>query len=322
MPWAFEKLSEQPKEEPEKISIPSGTSVNNRFLLELSDAFKGTKTTQNYKPVKRIDFNKLELAYRLDEIVSRCVNFYALQVIGPGWEPIKCSKEDKEFIKEFKERTHLDEKLEDVVRDMCKFGNGWLEKQFNPSTKKFVDVSFVSGKYMDMERDSLGTVLEDQFGDIVSYVFTDRSGNKKRIDTDKMAHFKLFGEGNELATGFIEPLYHLIYDKLNARHGISQAGWRAGNELIHAKVGLPPDTSKGFPGKKPDPAFINQLADYLEDIEGKHKLVTPYFVDVNKIPSETIDWSPFLDLMDSRIVSGFGIPIELILGLGGSSRAN
>ena len=89
-----------------------------------------------------------------------------------------------------------------------------------------------------------------------------------------------------------------------------------------AYIGDARDESKGYPGHKPDPAFIDQLANSLEDIEVKHKLILPFFSKLEKIPSETIDWSPFLDLMDSRIVSGFGIPLELILGLGGSSRAS
>jgi len=144
MPWV--ELSEKEIKEPEKLSeepfVITGTNKNDRFLLTLQEAFepkKGIKTTETYKLGKRIAPEKLELCYRIDEIVARCVNFYALQVIGPKFELIDCSKKTKDFLDKWKDDIHLLEKLEDVVRDMCIYGNGWLEKKFN-TDGKFVEV--------------------------------------------------------------------------------------------------------------------------------------------------------------------------------------
>lgn len=317
MPWVTEELSDKPIIQTEEPFIISTSHSGNNFLMEMAEAFNGGKSTPSQEPSKRVSFEKLELAYRLDEIVARCVNFYALQVIGPKFDLINCQENTKKFLMEFIDRTNFMEKLEDVFRDVCKYGNGWLEKKFNVEGK-FVDIDYVNGKYMDLQRNSNGFVEEDQFGNIIGYVYKKYDGTFNDYPTEKFAHFKMFGQGNELAYGFIEPMYLLVHDKLNARNGISQAGWRAGNELLIAYVGDKPDSRIGYPGHKADKDTAEHLSDELEDIKGKHKLVLPNWVKMEKIPSETIDWSPLMNYFDSRICAGFGVPNELIYGATGA----
>jgi len=318
----FRSLTAKKVEEPSFV-IPVGRK-NDRFLLSLAEALeskKGIKVTETYKLAKRIKPEKLELASRMCEITARCINFYALQVVGPGFELVDCKPETKEFLKEFIERNHLLAKLEDVVRDMCIYGNGWLEKKFN-AEGKFVEVDYINGKYMDFQRDYNGHVIEDEFGNIRGYVFKDWTGQKRNLNPNQVAHFKLFSHGNELAFGFVEPLFHLIYDKLNARKGISQAGWRAGHELLVAYIGDKPDERIGYHGHRADEDFSRALADELEDIKGKHKLVLPYWARIEKIEGTKVDWSPLLNYFDTRICAGFGIPVEIAIGgIGKANRA-
>ena len=314
-------ISKKPVEAEESFIFSSG-KPNDRILMALAEDFKikkGIKATETYKLAKRVAPEKLELCYRIDEIVARCVNFYALQIIGSGFELIDCSEKTKKYILEFIQRDNLMEKLEDVIRDMCIYGNGWLEKKFN-ADNELASVDYVCGKFMDLTRDYNEFPVLDTFGDITGYTFKDWNGKKTDYFTKQFAHFRLFGQGNELAIGFIEPLYHLIYDKINARTGISQAGWRAGNELVIAYIGDKPDSRVGYSGHKADPSFVSALADELEDIKGKHKLVVPHWAKIEKFPAETIDWTPLLNYFDTRICAGFGIPSEMVLG--GIGRAN
>jgi len=127
----------------------------------------------------------------------------------------------------------------------------------------------------------------------------------------------LFSEGNELAYGFIEPLYSVIYSKLNARKGVSQAAWRAGNDLLIGKVGDKPDNRVGYAGHKSTTDAIDKLGNELEDIRARHKVVIPYWVDISKIsPSPVSDYTPMLELFDTSICGGFGIPKVMALGEG------
>jgi len=320
MPWVEPERIKETVSSEEFFIFPT-TRKNDRFLLALSEDQTGEKVTKPQPPVKRITPSKLELCYRIDGIVARCVNFYVSQVVGPGFELIDCSQNDKNFTEEFMERDHTMLKIEDQFRDACKGGNGWLEKKFTKGKKpKFVETAYINFKWMDFQRDANNTVIEDEYGEIKGYVFKDYTGKPNNLNPEQIAHLKLFGQGNELAYGFIEPIFQLIYDKVNARRGISQAGWRAGHELLIARMGDKPDNRIGYPGHKADTATAQALADELEDIQGKHKLVIPHYIDIQKIEGTKIDWSPLLNHFDTRICAGFGIPSELILG--GVGRAN
>jgi len=308
------------KDATEKFKLPISRRGNDKYLLTLAEAFKplGRKITKVQRMEKRVDPKKLELAARLDELTFRCVNFYALQVVGPGFDLIGDAKSVK-VCQEFIDRTHLLEKLEDIVRDMCITGNGWLEKIYN-SKGEMVDVARIDPRFMDFKRTSLGFVEEDESGNITGYVFTDWAGQKIFLEPHQVAHFKLFGMGNERALGFVEPLYQIIYDKLNARKGFSQEQWRSGYPLYVAYVGAP--ATKEHPEKKPEAEFAQKLADELEDIKVRTKYVLPWWVKLEKLePSKTGSATELLEFFNQGICAGFGIPYDIAMGVGKGNRA-
>jgi len=298
-----------------------------KFLLTLAEEFvqkRGKKLTKVQKLEKRVSPKKLELAARLDELSSRCVNFYATQVAGPGFDIVCEDENSKTVYEEFIERTHLILKLEDVIRDMCIMGNGWFEKIFNiEETPTLINVEYIDSRFMDFMRTSNGLVDEDEYGEIRGYSFKPWLGTEEPIKPEKVVWFPLFSRGNELALGFVEPLYRTIYDKLNAREGFSQQQWRSGFPLWTAKVGMPPNPKTGFAGVSPKKEVIDKMADEMEDLKSKHKIIHPYYVEIVKHePSAGRTPAELLEFFNQSICAGFGIPYDLAMGMGKANRAS
>lgn len=315
------------KETLEEKFVASSGGSKDRFIEELAEEFKeGTKHTKAQKEEKRIDVVKLHKCYRLDETVFRCVNFYAQQVVGPDFYFVGDENAVK-LCEDFKDRTHLLLKLEDIVRDQCIYGHGWME--IMQVDGKLANVAYVDARCMDFQRDNEGYVLENSNGKAEGYRFK-RVGevwynwnnkNGLTFTTDEIAYFPLFGHENELAYGYIEPLYHTIYDKLNVKQGLSQSGWRAGFPLTVAYIGDKPDVANNYGGHKCSEDQVSKTGELLEDIQSKHKLILPFYTKVEQLKAEKTEFQPMLEYFDKREGSEFGIPLEM-LGMGSASKAS
>jgi len=279
---------------------------------------KGRQITSAQKLAKRIPFEKLELAARLDEVAFRCVNFYALQVTGPGFDLITTDDKTKIVCEEFCDKVDILRKLEEIVRDMCITGNGWLEKLFN-SEGDLVDLARIDARFMDFQRDTNGFVQEDNSGKVIGYVFKDWTGKKTPLRVHQVVHFPLFSMGNELALGFVEPLYHTIYEKLNVRKGFSEEQSR--HPLYVAYVGEKPDPRANYRGKMGTPEFHQKLADELEDVKARTKYVLPWWVRLERFESSKTIQPQLTEFYNQSICAGFGIPYLIAMGFGRMERA-
>jgi hypothetical protein len=302
--------------------VLSGNPSSDRHLLALGDVInddKGEKkTTNETMPIKRTSFEKLELAYTLDEVSNRCANFYALQVSGPGFDLIGNPKAIA-VLRDFNFSVRLKLKIEEITRDMCISGNSFWEIIRN-TKNDIVDLQRIDFKKIDYVRDTYGHVKEDASGIPEGYVFglniknpvyfTDgKNGNNKRED---ILHFKLFSSGNELAVGYMEPCFKIIYLKLNVRDGLAQASYRIGHPLYIIYVGDPPNPKTTYPGHVPNSTMVGKIDDEFQNIETKHKFVMPYYTKVEELkPEAGLPQRELLDYCDSRISGCFGIPLEL-----------
>ena len=299
--------------EVEELDWRATDRPKDRFLLELAGAFKpdGTKKGKTMQIFRRITRERLFKIYSMDDTTFRCVNFYAQQVVGPDFTFIGDNKETKELCEEFKTVTDMNTKLEDVVRDMGIGGNGWLELM-ETGAGHLGNIAYLDFRYMDYQRSPEKYVLEISGEDKpLGYRFKAWDGSIIDFDPDKIAHFKLFGEGNELAYGYVEPLYRTIFNKLNVVAGLSQGGWRVGYPLTVGYVGDAPD-GRGYQGHKVTQGNIDQMSDVLEDIEHKHKIILPYYTKIDQLKSEKIEFKSLLDYFDARIAGAFGIPGDLV----------
>jgi len=315
-----------------KIPVASDIHSVDRALETLAQLYenskdpKAKKTSESQTMTKRVDFEKLELAYQLDEITFRCVNFYALQIAGPGFDIIGDAKAVK-VIENFMTKTQLRLKIEEIVRDMCITGNSFWEEIKN-ATGNIIDVQRIDYKKIDYVRKN-GYVKEDDAGLPVGYKFVSTfgkavyftDGKDENGHKDDILHFKLFNMGNELAIGFVEPAIRLIHLKLNIRHGFAEAGYRAGHPLYVIYVGDKPDPKSGWKGIMPNESMISTINSEWQDIEQKSKFVMPWFTKVEELKPPTSEvQSDILSYCDSRIAATFGLPLSIAVGEGKTSR--
>lgn len=307
----------RPKPKDEELPFPSAGAKDDRYLAALAEPFKekGQKLTRLERITKRIPPAKLELAARLDEFAFRCVNFYALQVIGPGFDLVG-DKDSVAVCEKFCQKTHMTEQLEDIVRDMSIYGNGWFEKIFN-QIGEMVDIARIDPRLVDYRRNLNGTVAEDESGKIIGYVFKGWFGTTNPLEPFRVAHFKLFTMGHELALGYVEPVYHTIYDKINARKGFAAEQYRSGFPLYVAYVGQPPNPKMAIPEKKPTKEIVDKVADELENVRVRNKFVFPYWVKLEKFePTKASGAFEQLEFFNKTISAGFGIPYSIAMGVG------
>jgi len=299
--------------EVERLDWRATDRPKDRFLMELAGAFKEgtTKKGKTMQIFRRITRERLFKIYSMDDTTFRCVNFYAQQVVGPDFAFIGDNEKAKELCEEFKTVTDMTTKLEDVVRDMCIGGNGWLELM-ETGNGDLGNIAYLDFRYMDYQRSPEKYVLEIPGKDSpVGYRFKAWDGTITDFSPDTIAHFKLFGEGNELAYGYVEPLYRTIFNKLNVVAGLSQGGWRVGYPLTVGYVGDAPD-GRGYQGHKVTQGNIDQMSDVLEDIEHKHKIILPFYTKIDQLKSEKIEFQTLLDYFDQRIAGAFGIYGDLV----------
>lgn len=310
----------RPKQE--QFLIRSDGGNGDKFIESLGEAFKGKKKTKTGKSLaKRIAFDKLELVYVIDETVFKSVNFYSMQVLGPRFTLVG-NKQACDAINKFIKRTNLFIKLEDAVRDQCICGNGFLEKIRNPEGK-LVDVQRVDFKKIDYLRKD-GLIAEDASGHAKGYRFPvsdfEFSEDTTEFTPNDILHFKLFSMGNDLALGFIEPLYKLVYLKANVRDGFAQTGYRMGHPLYVIKVGDAP--TDNYPGHKPTKEIMDKVENEWTNIEAKHRFIMPFYSTVEEFKPTGVEIQvDLLSHCDSRIAAGFGIPLELVIGDGAGNRA-
>ncbi|MHA1642261.1 MAG: phage portal protein [Promethearchaeota archaeon] len=295
---------------------------SDRFLLALGEALSKKKTSSSTKIFKRIPFDKLELCYLMDEVIFRCVNFYALQVGGVKFEIISKNKNAKNIIENFCRTINLSNKAVEITRDLCITGNSFYEKVYS-MTGKLIDIQRIDYKTIDYERDSRELVIEDESGKPKGYIYKGYTGNEiSKLDSSSILHFKLFSLGNELAIGFIEPVYRLVYLKANIRHGFAQAGYRMGHPMNIIYIGDPENPKTGYTGHRPTKELVDKIESEWADIETKNVFIMPYYSKVEQLKPITVETQhELLKYCDSRIAASFGIPPEVAFGENASNKA-
>ena len=315
-----------PKKEIDLLAGTREPTENSDFLLGFKDYLqktgeKGTKRAKSQGTlVKRRKFRDLEYCYVLDEVVFRCVNFYAEQVIGVGFDFVG-GKKVVNVCQKFFQDNDVYQKLKDAVRDMCICGNGFMEK-IRGKTKKLVDLQRMDYKKTDYIRNEMGFVKVDNSGKPMGYAYgkyafenivSEGSFEGQEFNMNDVVHFTLASLGTELAVGFVEPVVEIVRLKRNTINAISSpiqkmitpfwiefeekaGGW------IHVKVGDKPDERGRYRGHEVTSDIVSKLNTAWNTIQKRFKHGS--LEDMHKL----LEWC------DARIIVPFGLPADMVFG--------
>ena len=181
------------------------------------------------RPVKRVSRYDLERIYLTDPQTFNTVNKSKQLIMSAGHEIVANQKQHQSKYDEFFEKIgtiglRMDERqlFSAIFHDKLWCGHAYVERIYNQSGKKIVDLKMIDPKLMDYARDKDEVIVVDEYQNPVGYsMFVGKSLEGDPIPKNvllepehiflfafRIAHFRMFPFGNRFeAVGIIEPAY-------------------------------------------------------------------------------------------------------------------
>ena len=289
--------------------------------------------------VPRVSKVELRDDYLGDSIVFNSVNKNTQTIVAAGYE-LRCDGPDKEKVLEFFNKflnitlgdNGNDETWEEMIDSHFTksqvYGDNYIERIYNKSKTKIVDLLSLNSERMDYARDYRGNVLLNLKGNPVGYTQTlpasvDTTGKGDALPPDiriienmiflrseRIAHFQLypFGDGFE-SFGTIEPAHDdIIYKKNIEKANANMIVQRGLNPIIDYV---------GSPERFPTPKMIDHATTKLSQMNYKRYFAFPYWHNVKALEfksSEVVNDT--LKNFRENISASLGIPLALGTGVG------
>ena len=289
--------------------------------------------------VPRVSKVELRDDYLGDSIVFNSVNKNTQTIVAAGYE-LRCDGPDKKEVLEFFNRflnitlgdNGNDETWEEMIDSHFTksqvYGDNYIERIYNKSKTKIVDLLSLNSERMDYARDYRGNVLLNLKGNPVGYTQTlpasvDTTGKGDALPPDiriienmiflrseRIAHFQLypFGDGFE-SFGTIEPAHDdIIYKKNIEKANANMIVQRGLNPIIDYV---------GSPERFPTPKMIDHATTKLSQMNYKRYFAFPYWHNVKALEfksSEVVNDT--LKNFRENISASLGIPLALGTGVG------
>ena len=289
--------------------------------------------------VPRVSKVELRDDYLGDSIVFNSVNKNTQTIVAAGYE-LRCDGPDKKEVLEFFNRflnitlgdNGNDETWEEMVDSHFTksqvYGDNYIERIYNKSRTKIVDLLSLNSERMDYARDYRGNVLLNSKGNSVGYTQTlpasvDTTGKGDALPPDiriienmiflrseRIAHFQLypFGDGFE-SFGTIEPAHDdIIYKKNIEKANANMIVQRGLNPIIDYV---------GSAERFPTPKMIDHATTKLSQMNYKRYFAFPYWHNVKALEfksSEVVNDT--LKNFRENISASLGIPLALGTGVG------
>jgi len=235
--------------------------------------------------------------------VFASINYTAWNTVMAGYDILTDDDRIKMVVEEFRNRTNLDEILLNAVTFCLVFGDAFIEKIFNKSGKKLVNLKVINPITME--------IIWDKYGRITGYRQTINGRKGDIIEPKYIAHFRFFPDpstpyGVSLITPSIDTLKRKVRtDTAIAsaiiRHGMPRYIITVGNEKIDAPI----------PEK-----VIDKIKSELKNITEKTEIIVPWTVKIDTIDEKGIKGvEEYFNYFQSQLVTGLMCPEEA-LGLG------
>jgi len=140
---------------------------------------KGIKATE---PL--VNFVDLEFAYKTDAITFNAINKSVQMIMSGGFKGFLHTKKNitTKFTKFFENigeigtDTTSDELLEGIFRDEMVYGNAFVEKIYDATDTKIVDLAMIDPKKIDYAKTDGGKIILDRNGSALGYTIKLESG--------------------------------------------------------------------------------------------------------------------------------------------------
>ena len=246
--------------------------------------------------------------YANENTVFAAVNYTAWNTVMSGYDlsgPEDAVKALENFIYE----TDLDAKLLDMVIHTLVFGDGFLERIYNKTGNKLVNLKLINPKTMVVEYDKYGRVTG----------YRQNIGGKKGelIDPKYIAHFVLFSQPDSpYGLSLIAPSKDTINRKVRTDEAIARAIIRHGFTRYKVTVG-----NKDIAEPVPE-SVLKQIKSDLKDLNEQNEIIIPWTIDIKSLDEKGVQGiEEYFNYFQTQLIIGLLCPEEA-LGLGkGSTEA-
>ena len=250
------------------LSETLGEQRMENFKLAENNVIGNSLTVENkLKPHKPLyTFEELEYCYRSDALTFNAINKSVQMIMAGGFKNFLHDKKYvvTKFTKFFEnigdigDDITFEELLENIFRDQMVYGNSFVEKIYDESDTKIVDLSPIDPKRIDYAKDSQDKIILDENGKPIGYVVKFDSGtfisgdeipkkykemikqesNTKFVLFKRICHFKLYTIGDKLyGIGLIESAYKSAIYKKNMEKAKANFVYLKGFPQMVAYVG-------------------------------------------------------------------------------------
>lgn len=286
---------------------------------------------------KRVDRLELERLYREDAQTFKTINSYKQLLLQAGYRIISDNKTNQkqydEFFKQMGKigmRYKLDQLLGRIINDGGLYGQAYVERVYDVSGTRIVDLKPIDAKLMDYVRNGNNLIMVDTQQNPLGYTmdvgyYTDAKGDTYPIGAkqdsgkiflrpERIACFILYPYGNGFeGMGLVEPAYKQITRKMKIEEAASNAIFNAADSLLYAIVG---DAQRN-PSKQLIDATLNTLKNWTTN----RRAVFAYPTQVASMP---IEQSPQVQellkyLRQDQATAG-GMSLSMAVGTGESNN--
>ena len=304
-------------------------SVTNALFgkdVSLMETIAPKKTEKTKEQIKRVEVEKLELAYMRDPVAHRGVELTLSTFLASDYKIICANPRDESIFQEFLTASKFDDIIyPQIAKDRLVYGNAWIERLYKG--KKLSGVAMIDAKSMDFRRDLNEKIEYDVYGNVTAYIqylgINEAAQTTKEtitqmgkigilLDTKYITHipFKTIGN-NPNGVGLIEPIYNSIIIRQNMEKALGENTYNMGMPLRVVYVGDP--TTHRNPGANE----ITEIKNKIEKAGPKSTFVLPYYVRIEYVQGKEIEnIKDQLHYFIDQEVGGMGAIKPLVTGSG------
>jgi len=313
--------------------------IENFKLSENNISGNQVTLQESIKPHKPLySFNELEHCYRSDALTFNAINKSVQMIMAGGFKGFIHSKKYivTKFTNFFEEIGDIgnditfEELLSGIFRDQMVYGNAFVEKIFDESDSKIVDLSPIDPKRIDYAKTNDDRIILDSVGKPIGYSVTIENGmyaegdeipekysNMIKRETNtifvlfkRICHFKLYTIGDGFyGIGLIEPAYKSGIYKKNMEKAKANFVYLKGFPQLVAYV--------GSDRRMATPNDIKGVEKQINTVDYQRNLTFPDWVrlDSPKFSESNLSEEALKDMRTDQI-SALSAPQALVSGSG------
>ena len=284
--------------------------------------------------VPRLDLERL---YREDAQTFKLINTYKQLLLQAGYRIVADNKTNQKQYDEFFDNIgkigmhyKLKQLLDRIIQDCVLYGQAYIERVYDITGTKIVDLKPIDAKLMDYVRDMKYVIMTDIEQNPLGYVMnvgyysdavSDKWPSMSRqlpsyifLRPERIACFILspYGNGFE-GMGLVEPAYKQITRKMRIEESASNAIYNASDNLKYAIVG---DAQRSASTQ-----LMNSTLDTLRNWTTNRRAVFPYPTQVGSMP---VEQSPqvqeMLKYLRQDEATAGGMSLSMAVGTGESNN--